>query len=190
MKGTDEPNHPHDEARMVQQSRFLSRVLRHDPGRIGLTLDPAGWVAVDALLAGLAAHRHPMSRARLERLVAESDKQRFAFDPTGTRIRANQGHTVPVDLGCAVAEPPAVLFHGTHPGALAAIRREGLRPMRRHDVHLSPDRETATRVGARRGSPIVLVVDAARMAGDGHTFRLSANGVWLTQAVPPGYLTP
>jgi putative RNA 2'-phosphotransferase len=174
---------------LVKQSRFLSLVLRHDPDRVGLALDPAGWVEVSALLAALAAHRRPMSRAQLDRLVAESDKQRFAFDATGTRIRANQGHSVPVDLGWAAAEPPAVLFHGTHPGALAAIRREGLRPMQRHDVHLSPDRETATRVGARRGRPVVLVVDAARMAGDGHSFRVSGNGVWLTDAVPPGYLS-
>jgi putative RNA 2'-phosphotransferase len=177
-----------DTAQTVKQSRFLSLVLRHEPDRIGLTLDPGGWVAVDELLAALAAHRRPMTRARLDRVVADNDKQRFAFDATGTRIRASQGHSVQVELGYAEAEPPAVLFHGTHPGALAAIRREGLRPMQRHAVHLSPDRETAGRVGARRGRPVVLVVDAARMAAAGHRFRVSANGVWLTDAVPPEYL--
>jgi putative RNA 2'-phosphotransferase len=174
--------------RLVKHSRFLSLVLRHHPGRIGVTLDPAGWVDVDVLLAALAAHRHPLSRAQLDRVVAENDKQRFSFDATGTRIRASQGHSVAVDLGYADAEPPARLFHGTHPGAVAAIRREGLLPMRRHAVHLSADRATATRVGARRGVPVVLSVDAARMAADGHRFRVSANGVWLTDAVPPQYL--
>ena len=173
---------------LVKQSRFLSHVLRHNPDRVGVALDPAGWVDVDVLLTALAAHRHPMSRAQLDRVVAENDKQRFSFDSTDTRIRANQGHSVPVDLGYADAEPPARLYHGTHPGAMAAIHREGLRPMRRHAVHLSADRATATRVGARRGRPVVLTVDSAGMAADGHRFRVSANGVWLTDAVPPQYL--
>ena len=179
---------PTNDFALVKHSRFLSLVLRHNPGRIGVTLDPAGWVDVDVLLPALAAHRHPLSRAQLDRVVAENDKQRFSFDATGTRIRASQGHSVPVDLGYADAEPPARLFHGTHPGAVAAIRREGLRPMQRHAVHLSADLATATRVGARRGRPVVLTVDAARMAADGHRFRVSANGVWLTDAVPPQYL--
>jgi putative RNA 2'-phosphotransferase len=173
---------------LVKHSRFLSLVLRHEPARIGLTLDPGGWSEVDALLDALAAHGHPLSRAQLEQVVAGNDKQRFAFDLTGSRIRANQGHSVQVDLGLDEAVPPDRLFHGTHPGALAAIRREGLRAMRRHDVHLSPDRDTATRVGSRRGRAVVLTVDAARMTAAGHRFRVSENGVWLTAAVPPGYL--
>ncbi|MBC3843894.1 RNA 2'-phosphotransferase [Streptacidiphilus sp. 4-A2] len=173
----------------MKRSRFLSLVLRHHPARIGLTLDPNGWADVDALLDALAAHGRPMSRAQLDRVVAENDKQRFAFDAAGTRIRASQGHSVAVDLGYADARPPDRLFHGTHPGALAAIRREGLRPMQRHDVHLSADRETAARVGARRGRAVVLGVDAARMTADGHRFRLSDNRVWLTAAVPPQYLS-
>ncbi|QMU72669.1 RNA 2'-phosphotransferase [Streptacidiphilus sp. P02-A3a] len=191
-------NHPEQEGapltpqtqnpQLVKRSRFLSLVLRHDPARIGLTLDPAGWTDVGALLDALAAHGRPLSRAQLDQVVAENDKQRFAFDPSGTRIRANQGHSVRVDLGLPEAEPPSPLFHGTHPGALAAIRREGLRPMRRHDVHLSADRETAARVGARRGRAVVLTVDAARMAAAGHRFRVSGNGVWLASAVPPEYL--
>ena len=180
-----EPTH---DKRMVKTSKFLSLVLRHDPGHIGLALDPAGWIDVDVLLSALAAHNHRLSREQLDLVVGQNDKRRFAFDPTGTRIRASQGHSVQVDLGYEDAEPPAQLFHGTHPQALDAIWREGLRPMNRHAVHLSADAETATRVGARRGRPVVLTVDAARMAADGHRFRVSANGVWLTDAVPPEYL--
>ncbi|MFC1409055.1 RNA 2'-phosphotransferase [Streptacidiphilus sp. N1-12] len=186
MSETDDPGRT---KRLVKTSRHLSLVLRHNPGSIGVTLDPAGWVDVSVLLAALAAHGRRLSRAELDEVVAENDKQRFAFDDSGTRIRASQGHSVDVDLGYTDSEPPARLFHGTHPGALDQIRREGLRPMNRHEVHLSPDPETATRVGARRGRPVVLTVDAARMAADGHRFRVSANGVWLTDAVPPEYLS-
>ncbi|WP_394432446.1 RNA 2'-phosphotransferase [Streptomyces sp. SGAir0957] len=175
-----------NEQRTVKVSRYLSRHLRHQPDRIGLTLGEAGWVEIDELLAAAAAHGFPVSRAELDRVVAENDKQRFSIE--GTRIRANQGHTVEVNLGLAVAEPPAYLFHGTVNRFLGAIRAEGLTPMSRHDVHLSADRETATRVGARRGRPVVLTVDAGAMHRDGYTFRLSANGVWLTAAVPPEYL--
>lgn len=166
-------------------------VLRHRPEAAGLELDPAGWVGVDALLAALAAHGRTLDRAGLERIVATNDKRRFALSEDGQRIRASQGHTVPVDLGyreVAMADVPEQLFHGTHPGALAAIRREGLRPMTRHDVHLSATRETAERVGARRGQPVVLTVASGEMARAGHAFRVSANGVWLTPTVPPRYL--
>ncbi|MBW5483078.1 RNA 2'-phosphotransferase [Streptomyces bambusae] len=175
-----------DERRTVKVSKYVSKHLRHQPERIGLVLDPHGWVEIDDLLAAAAAHRFPITRAELDHVVAANDKQRFAVD--GTRIRANQGHTVPVDLGLPAAEPPAYLYHGTVAAALHAIRTEGLRPMRRHHVHLSPDRETATRVGARRGRPVVLSVDAGAMHADGYVFHVSANGVWLVDAVPPPYL--
>jgi putative RNA 2'-phosphotransferase len=168
-----------NEKQMVRTSKRLSRHLRHAPGEIGLELGPGGWVRVDDLLAALRASWTRSSR---------SDKQRFAFDESGSSIRANQGHSVPVDLGLAEATPPDRLFHGTVGAALPAIRREGLRPMARHHVHLSPDLETAVRVGARRGRPVVLSVDAGRMAAAGHRFRVSANGVWLVDAVPPEYL--
>jgi putative RNA 2'-phosphotransferase len=170
----------------VKVSKYLSRHLRHQPERIGLTPDAGGWVEIETLLAAAARHGFPITRAELDRAVAENDKQRFTVD--GTRIRANQGHTIDVDLGLEPVEPPAYLYHGTVPRFLDAIRAEGLRPMDRHDVHLSADRETATRVGARRGRPVVLSVDAAAMHRAGHTFRVSANGVWLTAAVPPAYL--
>ncbi|MFI7385305.1 RNA 2'-phosphotransferase [Streptomyces sp. NPDC049813] len=174
------------EQRTVKVSKYLSKHLRHQPERIGLSLDEAGWVEIDELLAAAAAHGFPVSRAELDRAVAENDKRRFAVD--GSRIRANQGHTVQVDLGLAAEQPPAYLYHGTVGRFLDAIRAEGLRPMDRHDVHLSADRETATRVGARRGRPVLLSVDAGTMHRDGHTFRVSANGVWLTAAVPARYL--
>ncbi|MEU3445789.1 RNA 2'-phosphotransferase [Streptomyces thermolilacinus] len=175
-----------DERRTVKVSKYLSRHLRHQPERIGLVLDPHGWVAVEDLLRAMARHGMPLTRAELEHVVAVNDKRRFALD--GDRIRASQGHTVEVDLGLPPATPPAYLYHGTVAAALDAIRAEGLRPMSRHHVHLSPDRETATRVGARRGRPVVLTVDAGAMHRDGHVFHVSANGVWLTDAVPARYL--
>ncbi|MFE3204929.1 RNA 2'-phosphotransferase [Embleya sp. NPDC059237] len=173
---------------IVKISKYLSRHLRHQPERLGIVLDEAGWVEVDVLLAACAARGVGLSRAQLERVVAENDKRRFAFSADGTRIRANQGHTVAVDLGLVEAVPPAVLFHGTSPRSVAAILVEGLRPMDRHDVHLSVDVETARRVGARRGRPVVFAVRAERMVADGHVFRCSDNGVWLVPAVPPQYL--
>ncbi|WP_406457497.1 RNA 2'-phosphotransferase [Streptomyces sp. NBC_01622] len=175
-----------DERRTVKVSKYLSKHLRHQPERIGLTLDEAGWIEIDTLIAACAAHGFRFSREELDHVVATNDKQRFAIE--GTRIRASQGHSIEVDLGLPPATPPSYLFHGTVARNLDAIRAEGLRPMNRHAVHLSADRETATRVGARRGRPVVLAVDAGAMHGDGHVFRVSENGVWLTEAVPTRYL--
>ncbi|MGC0330887.1 putative RNA 2'-phosphotransferase [Streptomyces sp. SAI-170] len=175
-----------NEQRTVKVSKYLSKHLRHQPERIGLTLDEGGWVEIDTLIEAAAAHGFRFTREELDHVVASNDKKRFAVE--GTRIRASQGHSVEVDLGLAPAVPPPYLYHGTVARNLDAIRAEGLRPMNRHDVHLSPDRETATRVGARRGRPVVLSVDAAAMHRDGHVFHVSANGVWLTKAVPPRYL--
>lgn len=173
---------------MVRVSKRLSLHLRHAPEEIGLTLGPAGWVAVDELLDALARNGFPVTRDELAEVVTRNDKRRFAFDDAGTMIRASQGHSVPVELGLAEAAPPDELYHGTVAAALPAIRREGLRPMRRHHVHLSASVDTATRVGARRGEAVVLRVAAARMAGAGHRFFRSDNGVWLVDAVPPEYL--
>jgi putative RNA 2'-phosphotransferase len=174
---------------VVRASKRLSYVLRHRPDSVGLTLDEAGWVDVDALLAALAAHGLALTRAELDHVVATNDKRRFALDEHGMRIRASQGHSVAVELGYEPATPPAELFHGTVERFLAAILTEGLRPGNRHAVHLSPDVDTARTVGARRGRPVVLRVDAAAMAADGFTFARSANGVWLVAAVPPRHLT-
>ncbi|MGW0879076.1 RNA 2'-phosphotransferase [Streptomyces sp. NPDC002671] len=175
-----------DERRTVKVSKYLSKHLRHQPERIGLVLDEGGWIEIDALIAAAAAHGFRFTRAELDQVVADNDKQRFAIE--GTRIRASQGHSIEVDLGLPPATPPPYLYHGTVARNLDAIRTAGLRPMSRHDVHLSTDRETATRVGARRGRPVVLTVDAGAMHRDGHVFHVSANGVWLTEAVPPQYL--
>ncbi|MFJ6611428.1 RNA 2'-phosphotransferase [Streptomyces sp. NPDC091289] len=183
-----------DERRTVKVSKYLSKHLRHQPEHIGLTLDENGWVAVEELLRAAARHGFAFSRAELDHVVAANDKRRFTVESGGAggvggdRIRANQGHTVTVDLDLPPAEPPAYLYHGTVARVMDAIRAEGLRPMARHHVHLSPDRETATRVGARRGRPLVLTVDAGAMHRAGHVFRVSANGVWLTDAVPPRFL--
>ena len=172
----------------VTTSKFLSKHLRHAPEELGLTLEEGGWVRVDDLLAGAARKGVTISRAELIEIVETNDKRRFSFDETGERIRANQGHSTEVELNLPEVEPPAELFHGTVEKFLPAILAEGLKKMDRHDVHLSKDVETATRVGARRGKPIILVVDAARMSADGYKFRLSANGVWLTEHVSSQYL--
>ncbi|QKG26243.1 RNA 2'-phosphotransferase [Actinomadura verrucosospora] len=175
-----------DARRTVKISKYLAKHLRHRPERIGLALDAGGWARVPDLLDAAARHGFPITRAELEHVVAVNDKRRYALD--GDRIRAVQGHSIDVDLGLPAVPPPELLYHGTTEAAAPAIRREGLRRMDRHAVHLSADPETARRVGARRGRPVVLVVEAGRMAADGHAFRVSANGVWLAGAVPPEYL--
>jgi len=172
----------------IDTSKFLSLVLRHRPEKIGIELDEHGWVDVDELLDACARHRRHISRDFLEEIVATNDKRRFSFSDDGRRIRANQGHSVEVDLNLQPVEPPETLYQGTVARFLDAIRREGLKPMKRHHVHLSEERETAIAVGRRRGKPIVLVIHSGRMHADGHTFYQSANGVWLTDAVPPEYI--
>ena len=172
----------------VRNSKFLSLVLRHRPDLAGITLDAAGWVDVDELLAGCERAGRAITRAQLEEIVATNDKKRFEFDDDHARIRASQGHSVEVDLGYEPADPPAILFHGTAERNLESIRRHGLLRGRRHHVHLSADEATAAAVGRRYGTPVVLTVDAARMAADGLAFFLSTNAVWLTAHVPPEYL--
>jgi putative RNA 2'-phosphotransferase len=174
--------------RLITVSKFLSKYLRHEPEALGLTLEPGGWALVEDLLAGAARQGFPITSEELVQVVVESDKQRFAVDETGMKIRANQGHSTDVDLQLKEAEPPPQLFHGTVSKFLEAILAEGLKKMDRHDVHLSKDMQTATRVGERRGKPIILVIDSGRMAADGFTFRLSENNVWLTDRVPPQYI--
>jgi putative RNA 2'-phosphotransferase len=172
----------------VEISKFLSYVLRHKPDAIGIALGEEGWVAVDALLAAAARHGKSISRDLLNEVVATNDKRRFALSPDGRSIRANQGHSVEVDLALAPVEPPELLYHGTVERFLDSIRRDGLVRGNRQQVHLSPDRDTATHVGARRGKPVILVVEAGRLNLAGHQFFRSENGVWLTDAVPPEYL--
>ena len=173
---------------LVRIGKYLSKHLRHEPERLGLQLEPGGWVSVDALLAACAADRFPITRDELYEVVRNNDKQRFSFDPSHTRIRASQGHSTKVDLQFEPATPPAILYHGTPSGNVEVILREGLRKMSRHHVHLSATVATAEVVGKRRGRPVVLVVDAEAMRRDGFVFYCSANGVWLTDHVPPKYL--
>lgn len=172
----------------VALSKRLSYHLRHAPHELGLTLQPGGWVNVDDLLGALARHGRPVSRAELEAVVQTSDKGRYALSPDGSRVRANQGHSVPVDLELVPTTPPNLLYHGTVAASLDPILREGLRPMHRHHVHLSADQGTARQVGARRGKPVILSIDAQRRHAAGHTFYVSENGVWLTDGVPPAFL--
>lgn len=172
----------------VKLSKFLSLVLRHSPEKIALRLDAAGWTKVEDLLVACRAHRVPLTRERLEQIVAGSDKQRFAFDETRTQIRASQGHSVPVELGYSPQVPPEILFHGTADRFLPSIRSEGLIKGNRHHVHLSPDEATARKVGSRRGASVVLNVRASAMHLAGHPFFVSANGVWLVDHVPPQFL--
>lgn len=179
-----------DQQRVIKVSKYLSKHLRHRPERLGLTLQPGGWVPVADLLAACAAHGFALTADQLSEVVERNDKRRFAFDATRERIRASQGHSVPVDLGLIPLVPPPLLFHGTGRPRVEAILRRGLSPMGRHHVHLSADAATARRVGARHGSPVVLEVAAARMAADGHPFLRSDNGVWLTDHVPAQYLRP
>ena len=180
---------PLDPQRVVKVSKYLSRHLRHRPERLGLVLQAGGWVPVPDLLAACRRAGVAVTRAELEEVVARNDKRRFSLDEAGDRIRANQGHSVPVDLQLPPAVPPPTLFHGTHERVMDQVLQEGLRPMGRHHVHLSEDVRTATRVGGRRGRPVVLVVQAARMSADGHEFFRTDNGVWLVDAVPPDYLS-
>ncbi len=172
----------------VRNSKFLSLVLRHRPDLIGVELDECGWVDVSLLLEKCADHGHAFTRQMIDEIVATNSKQRFAFSPDGSRIRANQGHSVDVELGYEPAEPPEARFHGTVETALSAIRTEGLSKMARHHVHLSADRQTAANVGRRRGKAIVLQVHAGPAARAGHIFYISTNGVWLTDRVPPKFI--
>lgn len=169
-------------------SKFVSLVLRHHPEAAGIELDGHGWADVDKLIEGIQKTGRRIDRELLDEIVRTDDKQRYSYNDDGTKIRANQGHSVHVDVDLAEMTPPDCLFHGTAERFLEPILREGLRPMGRLYVHLSPDEETAEKVGQRHGKPVILRIDAGRMARDGHKFRRSENGVWLTESVPKEYL--
>lgn len=173
-----------------KHSKLLALVLRHDPGKIGVELDEAGWTDVGVLLRKIQGEKRGrgLDRATLERIVADNDKKRFQFSEDGSRIRAVQGHSVSVDLGDPVLEPPDCLYHGTVRKFEKAIRSAGLLKMSRHAVHLSFDWETAEKVGSRRGKPVLLKVRSGQMHQDGFEFRRSANGVWYTDHVPKEYV--
>ena len=174
---------------LVSTSKFLSLVLRHQPEAIGLVLDEQGWANVDDLLEKANQADRAITRDLLVQVVEQNDKQRFSLSVDGTRIRANQGHSIAVNLGLQARKPPEVLYHGTATRFLESILTQGLRPQKRQHVHLSPDLATAFRVGQRHGKPVILEVDTAGMQQDGQTFYCSANGVWLCDRVPPRFLS-
>ena len=171
----------------VKLGRFLSLVLRHNPGAAGITLDEHGWADVNELLAGVNRAGRKIDMDTLERIVRENNKRRYSFNGDHTRIRANQGHSISVDVELKEAEPPRYLYHGTASRFLPAIQGEGIRRMSRQYVHLSGEFETAVAVGKRHGNPVVITIDAAAMRRDGITFYRSENGVWLCEHVEPKY---
>ncbi len=173
---------------IVQTSKFLSLILRHEPERVGLALDSAGWVDVNELLRAVNQHGTTLTFEQLKRIVDTSDKKRFAFSEDGQRIRASQGHSVEIDLQYEPLVPPEFLYHGTATRFLESIREQGLQRMERHHVHLSAEKVTSLQVGGRHGKPVSLLIRAGDMHRAGHVFYRSANGVWLVDSVPPQFI--
>ncbi|TWT63639.1 RNA 2'-phosphotransferase [Rubinisphaera italica] len=173
---------------IVRTSKFLSLVLRHKPETVGIVLDDAGWVKISELIEASRSSGQTLDHDLLLRVVHENDKQRFAISADGESIRANQGHSVKVDLGLTPQVPPEKLYHGTVAKFLTNIQEQGLLRAERQYVHLSADTQTAQRVGMRRGKPVILVIDTQKMSSDGMSFFLSNNGVWLTPHVPAMYI--
>lgn len=172
----------------VKLGRFLSLVLRHDPRAAGVKLDEQGYVDVAQLISGVKRAGWPIDREVLERIVRENNKQRYSFNEDGTKIRANQGHSLAVDVGLEQQVPPDLLYHGTAERSVESIRALGISKGARQHVHLSEDMETARKVGSRHGKPTILTVNAAAMHADGHIFYRSANQVWLCDHVPWKYV--
>lgn len=172
---------------LKETSKFISLILRHKPETIGITLDEHGWANVDELIAGIAK-THPIDMAILEQIVAEDEKQRYSFNEDKTLIRANQGHSIPVDVELEEKQPPEILYHGTGEKYVSSINEQGLIPKSRLYVHLSGDEETARKVGQRHGKPVIYKVKSGEMYNDGYKFFRSVNGVWLTKSVPVKYL--
>ena len=170
-------------------SKFIALILRHKPETIGIALDEHGWADVQELIDGInATGKHHLNMNLLEELVRTDEKQRYSFSEDHTLSRANQGHSIPVDVELEVSIPPAVLYHGTGEKYVLSIDEQGLIPKSRLYVHMSADRETAKTVGSRHGKPVIYEIDCAAMAHDGYKFYLSENRVWLTKAVPTKYL--
>ena len=172
---------------LKETSKFISLILRHKPEEIGITLDEHGWANVEELIAGIAKTQ-PFDMSMLEEIVRTDEKQRYSFNEDKTLIRANQGHSVPVDVELEQTTPPEILYHGTGEKYSASIEKQGLIPKSRLYVHLSSDYDTAVKVGTRHGKPVVYIVDAGEMQRNGYAFYLSVNGVWLTKSVPLQYL--
>lgn len=173
---------------LTKISKYMSMILRHRPEVIGLQLDRHGWADVRELIRGIKGKYPDFNREVLEEIVRSDEKQRYSFDQHGMRIRANQGHSIDVDVEMEEKDPPEILYHGTGRKYLSSILAKGLIPGNRLFVHLSGDRETARKVGRRHGDPVVFIVRAGQMARDGYTFHISANGVWQIPEVPAKYL--
>ncbi|HZF37619.1 MAG TPA: RNA 2'-phosphotransferase [Blastocatellia bacterium] len=176
------------ENRVVKISKFLSLALRHQPEKIGLRLSESGWASVEQLIEASRERGVEFTLEELQNVVDNNDKKRFSLSEDGLWIRANQGHSVKVELGYAPAAPPEILYHGTAERFLTSIKQQGLIKGKRHHVHLSADADVAAKVGQRHGRPVVLRVNAGQMHRDGFVFYLSANGVWLTEHAPVQYL--
>ena len=175
--------------RKKNTGKFISLVLRHKPDVIGLTLDEHGWADVQELIAGInQSGDHMLDMEILEEIVRSDEKQRYSFNDDHTLIRANQGHSIPVDVELEEKTPPDILWHGTGEKYVVSIDAQGLIPKSRLYVHLSSDRETARKVGSRHGQPVIYDIDCRQMAADGYRFFESANHVWLTKEVPVRYL--
>lgn len=177
-----------NEKDITRISKFMSLVLRHKPETIDLTLDENGWAGTTELLERMNRHNYSVTPEILEQVVATNNKKRFAFNEDGTKIRANQGHSIEVELNLQPQTPPATLYHGTGEKSVASIIENGLEKRSRHHVHLSSDVATAIAVGKRHGKPAILEIGAAQMQEDDYVFYLSENGVWFTDAVPAKYL--
>lgn len=168
--------------------KLMSLALRHNPKVLNLELDNNGWASVDELIKGLNKKNISMDMERLTHLVESNDKKRYRFNEDKTKICANQGHSIKIDLKLEAVEPPYTLYHGTVQKFMESIRKTGLQKQNRHHVHLSATTDTAISVGSRRGKPVILKVNAKKMHLEGHAFYLSDNGVWLTDHVPPEYI--
>lgn len=177
---------------MQHLSKFLSLILRHDPSSANVTMDKNGWVVVSDLLIGMSAKGKTVTMQNIEDIVSEDSKGRYSFNDDKTKIRANQGHSIHVDLGLKSEIPPKILYHGTNSRFLEAILKEGLKPMSRQHVHLSDKLETAENVGDRRfktgTNTHVFHIETTPMVADGIKFYKSENGVWLTDGIAPKYL--
>lgn len=173
---------------VVKISKFLSLVLRHQPELINLNMDEQGWVSVPELIEKCAQKGVQFTFDDLKYVVDNNDKKRFKFNEDFTKIRASQGHSIKVDLGLVLKYPPEFLYHGTGEKSVNSIKINGLKKMNRQHVHLSKDKETATKVGQRHGSPFIFTIKSGAMSRDGFKFFLSDNGVWLTDNVPAKYL--
>lgn len=169
-------------------SRYIALLLRHHPEKAGLCLDEHGWVEVEALIQGVRRRYPEFNRAVLDEIVARDSKQRYVYNQDKTCIRANQGHSIPVDVELKQALPPTILYHGTGEKYVESIQKVGLIPKSRLYVHLSTDIQTAIQVGKRHGQPVIYQIDTQQMIHDGFIFYISANHIWLTKAVPVQYL--